>query len=308
MGKYLHLYSTEQAFEADYNGAAYLEPWVSLTLDVDRVDYNKGPVPPPDPSTYPFTIEALGSGTVTFNINNPNILSATSFKKNDGEWTTFTTSNKNISVENGDEIQFKSTHKNYGFAEGASVFTSTAQFNVKGNIMSMGEGDNFEGAETITAVNLYQIFFKGQTNLISAENLVLPATGLSQNCYGEMFSGCTSLTTAPELPATTLTDKCYYMMFYGCTSLTTAPELPAQTMVTDCYKGMFEYCSSLNYVKCLATNPEQSSGSVAIFTDAWVLGVSSSGTFVRPASSASAWATVTAVGSGIPSGWTVQNA
>lgn len=31
--------------------------------------------------------------------------------------------------------------------------------------------------------------------------------------------GCTSLTTAPELPATTLVDNCYDEMFYGCTNL-----------------------------------------------------------------------------------------
>ena len=47
MGKHIHLYSTEQEFEADYNGTGYTEPWVSLTLDVDRVDYNKGDEPGP---------------------------------------------------------------------------------------------------------------------------------------------------------------------------------------------------------------------------------------------------------------------
>ena len=39
--KFLHKYSTESDFEEDYNGTAYTEPWVSLTEDVDRVDYNK---------------------------------------------------------------------------------------------------------------------------------------------------------------------------------------------------------------------------------------------------------------------------
>ena len=34
-----------------------------------------------------------------------------------------------------------------------------------------------------------------------------------------MFSGCTSLTNAPELPATALNDYCYARMFYNCTSL-----------------------------------------------------------------------------------------
>jgi len=31
MGKYLHRYETIPEFEEDYNGDAYLEPWVSYT-------------------------------------------------------------------------------------------------------------------------------------------------------------------------------------------------------------------------------------------------------------------------------------
>ena len=42
---------------------------------------------------------------------------------------------------------------------------------------------------------------------------------MASYCYSGMFSGCTSLTTAPSLPATTLADYCYSSMFYGCTSL-----------------------------------------------------------------------------------------
>ncbi len=41
----------------------------------------------------------------------------------------------------------------------------------------------------------------------------------SSYCFYKLFSGCTSLTQAPELPATTLTEKCYGEMFLGCTSL-----------------------------------------------------------------------------------------
>ena len=45
-----------------------------------------------------------------------------------------------------------------------------------------------------------------------------------------MFSGCTSLTEAPELFATTLAQSCYGSMFYNCTSLTKAPKLPVTTL------------------------------------------------------------------------------
>ena len=43
----------------------------------------------------------------------------------------------------------------------------------------------------------------------------------------------------------TMANKCYYCLFSGCTSLTTAPELPATTLAKSCYHEMFEGCSSL---------------------------------------------------------------
>ena len=80
-------------------------------------------------------------------------------------------------------------------------------------------------------------------SLIDYENL--PDAIPCDFCFYGLFSGCTALTTAPELPATELTDRCYYQMFYGCTSLTTAPELPAKNLAERCYDGMFSGCISL---------------------------------------------------------------
>ena len=141
----------------------------------------------------------------------------------------------------------------------------------------------------------YQSMFEGCTSLTTAPEL--PATTLAGYCYYYMFNGCTSLTTAPELSATTLANSCYRGMFQNCTSLTTAPELPATTLETNCYWYMFNSCTNLNYIKCLATTFGNGS------TYRWVQGVSSTGTFVKDTNTT--WSTGT---SGIPSGWTVQNA
>ena len=89
----------------------------------------------------------------------------------------------------------------------------------------------------------YENMFNGCESLISAPEL--PATTLAASCYVQMFYGCTSLTTAPALPATTLATSCYGFMFNGCTSLTTAPSLPATTLAQSCYLGMFYNCTSL---------------------------------------------------------------
>ena len=88
-------------------------------------------------------------------------------------------------------------------------------------------------------------------------------------------------------------------MFNGCTSLTEAPELPATTLAQGCYQAMFYNCTNLNYVKCLATDI-----SATNCTNNWLVGVSSTGTFVKDANMAS-WRTG---GSGIPNGWEIQNA
>ena len=165
----------------------------------------------------------------------------------------------------------------------------------------------FQGCTSITTApalpattlvnNCYWNMFQDCTSLVKAPKL--PATTLTSSCYSQMFQGCTSLTTAPELPATTLTDYCYSSMFYGCTSLTTAPVLPAATLVNSCYNYMFKGCTNLNYIKAMFTTAPSAS-----YTDAWVSGVSASGTFVK--NSAATW-DVTG-NRGVPEGWTVETA
>ena len=104
-------------------------------------------------------------------------------------------------------------------------------------------GDLKLPATTLTD-HCYQYMFQSCTSLTTAP-LILPATTLANYCYAYMFQGCKSLTTAPEFIATTLADHCCYYMFQGCLSLTTAPELPATTLTKNCYNTMFSGCKSL---------------------------------------------------------------
>lgn len=87
----------------------------------------------------------------------------------------------------------------------------------------------------------YSSMFSGCSSLVTAP--ALPATTLAISCYESMFQGCTSLVTAPVLPATTLAERCYTSMFYRCSSLTSAPELPATTLAERCYQNMFNITS-----------------------------------------------------------------
>ena len=126
-----------------------------------------------------------------------------------------------------------------------NYFTSTGDFYVQGNIMSLINEDNFKDSITLTEDHALGYLFKGCTKLTSVKNLILPATTLTEGCYNAIFYGCTALTDAPKLPATTLAQSCYSGMFFNCTSLTTAPELPALTLQQNCYVGMFQGCTNL---------------------------------------------------------------
>ena len=150
-----------------------------------------------------------------------------------------------IETEEGDIFKFKGNLTPVN-SEGIGTFNISKKCNVKGNIMSLLYGDNFEGQNDLTGKNyaFYQLFYDCH-NIIDTSELILPATTLANYCYEYMFQGCTSLTTAPELPATTLADCCYSYMFRGCTKLTTSPELPATTLAEYCYSSMFSGCSSL---------------------------------------------------------------
>lgn len=264
---------------------------------------------------------------------------------------------KITTIHAGDTVSFKATE--IGNSDNmdtfnAGTFNCNKPHNVSGNCMSLlwGEDDYLDFSKNYGLRTFAQLL-KNDSMLISASDLLLPATTLVSNCYDHMFYGCTSLTTAPELPATTLANSCYsnmfedctsliaapelpattlanncyYAMFYECSSLTTAPdklpattlvdycyaymftrcsslttapELPAAILLEKCYDTMFSSCTNLNYIKMLAT--DISASNCLRF---WALGVASTGTFIKHRDMNNL---LIGSPSGIPEGWTVQDA
>ena len=213
-----------------------------------------GYVPPtPTIQTY-LTIQSLeDNNTIGFKCNLNNVKRTISISTDNGvTWTgkTSSTSGKILATLNtGEKMLIKGDNSSYamsGTTDGSyNYFTSTKQFVLEGNIMSLINSTNFENLNTLTSERTFYSLFYNCSKLVSAENLLLPAMTLTRDCYGSMFVSCTSLTTAPELPATTLANRCYLGMFHNCSSLTTAPELPATTLANYCYRYMFWQCKSL---------------------------------------------------------------
>lgn len=97
-------------------------------------------------------------------------------------------------------------------------------------------------------------------------------------CLNNMFNGCFSLTSAPELPATTLSEYCYYGMFDSCTALVESPILAAPKLVRGCYNYMFKGCSNFGKVAIHALyGPDGCQVSDCLAS--WLVGVADTGTF-----------------------------
>ena len=317
--KYEQLKKQESIDGGEWTDVLPLKTMKGNLIEENSTDCGYVPPTPGDYENQYLTFEAIENGTFTFTGKNSNSLS---YSLDDGHtWTALASGSASPTVTAGNKIMWKGTCTPSD--NGSGIFSSTGTFNAYGNTMSIVHGDNFRNSITISGNQFAYLF--NNTKVVNAENLVLPATTLASFCYSYMFSGCTSLVTAPTLPAETLktgcyqgmfngctslttvpsvlpatklADYCYYQMFYGCTSLTSAPVLPATTLASGCYYGMFLGCSSLSYIKCLATNI-----SATNCTSNWVANVASTGTFIKAASMTS-WTTGN---NGIPTGWTVIN-
>lgn len=139
----------------------------------------------------------------------------------------------------------------------------------------------------------YSYMFYGCTGLVHGPDFP-PVLNVARQCYHSMFCGCSNLISGPKqigLPDSTIGENACGDMYNGCTSLTTAPLLPAKTMGNNCYEQMFQGCSSLNYVRCGAE--------YLMGTNNWLQGVAENGTFA--AKSNVEWVSGP---SGIPTGWT----
>ena len=248
---------------------------------------------------------------------------------------------KITTLNSGDTMWIKCTTSKWAESyDKNNTLYSTKNIKVYGNIMSLLYGDNFTGQTTVGAYGLCGIFFgtsatgTSNTKLVSAKNLVLPATNLNISSYNGMFRGCTNLVDCPRvLPATTLYQDTYSSMFEGCTSLVEGPEIMATTIgataSTSCMQRMF--CMNRNskvtaamtkgpvlrivgptiaagtYTQLFCGNGNLTEvtilaeGTNLTFTN-WLQNVSSSGVIKKLSTT-----TLTSGANGKPSGWSYEN-
>lgn len=250
-------YRSGAVFETQSEDCGYVPPIVPQYRWVDTGDFLCVEVSPTPPYSEQYlTIQSVEDNndilwTVDKDERDTSFTKTISASTDDGaSWTAITASSGGTRVatlNRREKVLIKGLNQTYhsdNYSYEHCCFSASRYYTVYGNIMSLVSGDSFVSASTVTDY-CFSSLFSGSDTLMSAKNLVLPATELATDCYYCMFRDCTSLTAAPELPATTLAPYCYSNMFNGCTSLTTAPELPVTTLSSGCYSYMFSGCTSL---------------------------------------------------------------
>lgn len=198
-----------------------------------------------------FTNTNDGESTVKLIVNGELQTDYEYYKSSIIGWEKYTAGDVITLANRNDKVYFRGSRSQQD-DDNYIQFNLTGKLSVGGNINSLLSPDetvykNIDDYTTFESANrdAFLCLFKMQSTLVDASLLKLNTNKLAQNCYRNMFIGCTSLTQAPELSATTLADNCYRQMFYACQSLANAPELPATTLAAYCYKSMFSSCTSL---------------------------------------------------------------
>lgn len=283
-----------------------------------------------------FTIRSLANdNTFTIKNNGTNSDKKFSYSTDDGyNWTDFTLANNATqtiaTINSGDTILMKGDNETLGRDWNAGCyFRGSKNYEVEGNLVSLLYSDGVSYEITGGTFHFAQLF-SGDTNLISAENLIIRSSKLFASSFNGTFRGCTNLQKAPDLSIpTVLGSESYSSMFQNCYSLSQPPAvLSATTAQLTTYRRMFfmengstamttsplmicnfgnetqltSKCdifsgnNNLSTVRCFWTNNNGSFTNLA----SWMKNVASTGTFYKRSTQSFAEGI-----NGIPTGWTV---
>lgn len=228
--RYLKKFETLEEYD-DYRASAeFVKPNVSqIGVEVKFTGI--------DPPLY---VEAIEDLTVSFSTN------AIQYSLDKANWVDLPAATATPTIRAGQKVYFKASGLTATSSAGIGTFSMTAPCNVGGNIMSMSHGDDYVNATEITQSYQFQSLFANAANIVSAENLVLPATTLTDYCYKSLFYKCTSLIKSfSVLPASIAPTWAYAVMFRDCSNLQDAPEILATSIRDYGCKLMFADCKKL---------------------------------------------------------------
>ena len=154
--KYIKRFESEALYELFKLSEDYITPNVSWCENEYSTKYNPY-IPPHDYSNdYLTIISTSDNNTIGWKASNSLLTKTISVSTDNGQtWTDVTSNTSGITIailNTGDKLLIKGSNNVYGAnIDYYNYFTSTGQFNVEGNIMSMIYGDNFIGQTTLSS-------------------------------------------------------------------------------------------------------------------------------------------------------------
>lgn len=218
---------------------------------------------------------ARSSGTFTFSIPasvSPSDLPYIAYSINGSTWTiTNNVANQAVTITTptiakDKYVLIKSEAKRTAIADSDNDSTrvsSTCDFDVSGNILSLLLGDNFKDDTTIDYYDsnehdyMFDRLFK-LARIVHANELKLPITGVPYFCFRDTFRECSIMTLGPrKIPITRVADSGLRGMFGYCSVLTNMPDLSTISGRRNVFGNracfyMFEKCYKLTSVTPIA--------------------------------------------------------
>lgn len=161
--------------------AKQADPYVAYSVEADKLMFNLPPEPVVSCTWVTFTAQQDNSSVGLVQLSKYQTLE---YSTDTISWNTFDTTT-NISLNNGDKVYVR------GVLSADNTTSDGTKFKMSGKIAASGNCNALWNYQDLNAP-------------------------LKAYCGKGMFSGCRSLTTAPELPAVVLTEGCYYNMFTHC--------------------------------------------------------------------------------------------
>ena len=169
------------------------------------------------------------------------------YSKDETNWSvwgqTANDDNLTLSLQANSKIYFRGTNNVFSNGGQYNYFRCTGKFGVGGDVTTLIEPSgnvlDLSGRDYVFK-GLFFVMWGSQRYLVSASDLLLPSTTLSNGCYNRMFMNDSLLSTSPVLPASILTPYCYEMMYFGCGSLSVITTYADDISATDCLGNWVE--------------------------------------------------------------------
>lgn len=202
-----------------------------------------------------FTATQNGSSVTLSNSSGTPPALNIEYSVNKGAWIPYTYGTA-INLDNGEYVEMRKADAGqiYGLGNGVGnrrKFTMTGTIEGSGNLGSLLDAEIADLTSPLYGFAFYQLFY-GCSSLVTPPEL--PVCELSTGCFMYMFADCTNMVSAPQLNYTEMKNSCYNNMFVRNYNLVSVPQIKASVMAADCFGYMLQTCYNNKFLHFYTLN------------------------------------------------------